>query len=155
MNSNKGKQLLIKKVTSDPKRLFLIDGIGALLTAFSLGIVLIKFEHLFGMPITTLNYLALIACIYALYSITCHLILTKNQTGFLLGIITGNILYCMISIGAVVYHNKSLTPLGWTYFIVEIIIIIALVRLEWITYSNLKYKNKSFSTRTVTFHSKA
>ena len=33
-----------------PKKLFLIDGIGAVLSAFLLGVVLVKLQSLIGMP---------------------------------------------------------------------------------------------------------
>ena len=40
--------------------MFLIDGVGALVSAFMLGVVLTQFDSLFGMPISTLNILRLI-----------------------------------------------------------------------------------------------
>ena len=51
-------RLLINSFYKKPKRLFIIDGIGAITSAFMLGIILVKLENIFGIPSSTLYLLA-------------------------------------------------------------------------------------------------
>ncbi|MEL6140721.1 MAG: hypothetical protein AAFU67_03805, partial [Bacteroidota bacterium] len=55
-------QKILAYTTTHPKQLFLIDGLGATLTAICLGVVLTRLESLFGMPRTILIPLSLVAC---------------------------------------------------------------------------------------------
>ena len=48
----------------NPKKLFLIDSLGALISAVMLGLVLTRFEHIFGMPQNVLYFLSFIACTF-------------------------------------------------------------------------------------------
>ncbi len=57
------------------KQVFLIDGIGAMLTAVLLSQVMAKYESLFGMPLKILYLLAAIALLYSLYSPGCYFLL--------------------------------------------------------------------------------
>ena len=41
---------MINKFVSSPSRIFLVDGLGALLTAFIVGIVFTNFQDSIGMP---------------------------------------------------------------------------------------------------------
>jgi thiol:disulfide interchange protein len=65
-------QQLITQLSAHPKRLFLIDGLGAFLTAFMLGVVLANFESSFGMPLKTLYFLSFLAGLFCLYSFFCY-----------------------------------------------------------------------------------
>ena len=128
---------MLNKIISSPKRLFLIDSIGALLTAFLLGTVLTRFEVVFGMPKTILYYLSLIALLISIYSICCHFLLNGNWKPYLKGIIIANLTYCLMSIGLIVCFYQKLTFIGLFYFISEILIIIILVAVELKTLSKL------------------
>jgi hypothetical protein len=48
-------------LTPNSKKIFLIDGIGALLSAVFLGVILVKFEESFRMPRTILYLLSSVA----------------------------------------------------------------------------------------------
>lgn len=54
--------MTIKKIlewgNANPKKLFQIDGLGAILSAILLGIILVRFERFFGIPVSTLYFLA-------------------------------------------------------------------------------------------------
>ncbi len=113
-----------------PKKLFLIDCLGALLSTFFLFVVLKGFEEYFGMPKDVLNYLAAIAFAFFLYSFTCYYFLKQNWKIFLSIIISVNLLYTLLTLSLVIYHLKSLTPLGITYFVVEMILVVGLVSIE-------------------------
>ena len=121
---------LITKAELNPKKLFLIDGFGALLSAFLLGVVLVKFEEIFGIPTSVLYFLATIPIFFVIYDVFCY---QKHlKIGLLLkGIAVLNILYCCISIGLISYHFSSITILGWTYIIVEIILVSFLAMIEF------------------------
>ena len=51
---------LITIAELNPKKLFLIDGFGAIISAFLLGVVLVKFEEKIGVPVSVLYLLATI-----------------------------------------------------------------------------------------------
>jgi hypothetical protein len=53
------------------KKLFLVDGVGAMTSAAMLGVVLVKFEGTFAMPHSVLYPLSFIACIFSIYSLIC------------------------------------------------------------------------------------
>lgn len=117
-----------------PKQVFLIDAIGALLSAISLGIVLPRFQALIGMPTEVLYVLALMACAFCFFSTFSFLFINHLWRTFLRIIAIVNLLYCLITLGLVLFFFSSLTLLGISYFVIEIIIIVLLVRLEfWYT----------------------
>ncbi|WP_338759292.1 hypothetical protein WAF17_11455 [Bernardetia sp. ABR2-2B] len=128
-------QTAVEKVKSNPKVIFLIDGIGALVTSLSLfGIGFLLQEH-FGMPKNILYVLSSIVAFYAIYSFSCYFFLfdkntTKKWQSYLKVIITANILYCVVMPFLLMFHYESLTVLGISYFIFEIIVILTLVFFE-------------------------
>lgn len=118
-------------MTISPKRLFLIDGLGALLTASLLLFLLARFEPLFGMPRQILHILSSVAAVFAVYSLACHLLVRRNPKAFLRLIAVANAAYCAATAVLVYRHSSRLTALGLAYFIGEIIVIGILVHLEW------------------------
>lgn len=117
--------------TVTPKQLFLIDSFGALLTAFMLGIVLARLESFFGMPRDILYILSLIACVFALYSFICYRFTPVNWPLFLRIIAIANLAYCILTISCIIYLYQLLTIWGLLYFLLECIVIVVLVSIEW------------------------
>lgn len=115
---------------SNFKIIFIIDGFGALLSAFMLGVVLVQFESLFGMPKESLYLLAFLPCLFALYDLFCYLKVKENAAFFLKGIALANLLYCCLSIALVYVHYKQLTNLGFAYFVLELLVILGLVSIQ-------------------------
>lgn len=113
-----------------PGRIFLIDGCGAILSATCLGIIIPMFQELFGMPLQILHVLALIALVFAIYSITCYFLSVQNWKIFLKIIMTANALYCLFTAVLVVYYFPVVTLLGLTYFVMEMIVICLVIWLE-------------------------
>lgn len=112
------------------KKLFLIDGLGALLSAFLLGIILVRFESVFGMLPDVLHFLAAIACVLAAYSLTRYF-LTKTPRGIHFKIIGwANLAYCCLTLAAMLYFSNQISLLGILYFSGEIGIILTLAMLE-------------------------
>lgn len=118
-----------------PKRIFLIDGSGAVLTAFLLGVILTRFEANFGMPRKVLYPLSILACFYAFYSIGCYFFVGRNWRPFLKAIAMANLAYCCLTIGLVISLYPSLTVLGLTYFSGELIVIGGLIFIELLAVS--------------------
>jgi len=112
------------------KYLFIIDAIGAAVTAYFIGIVLVKFDAYFGMPRQVLYVLATIALIFWVYSTCCYLFIKRNFKPFLKLIIFANLLYCCLTIALLFFYFKQLTILGFVYFIGEILVIVGLVLIE-------------------------
>lgn len=123
-------QNIIDHLAGKPKTLFLIDSLGAMLTAFALCVVLIPFNKYFGIPITVLTYLSAIAAYFCIYSTICFFFLKENWSPFIKAISIANVLYCILTIGVVIVHYSILTPIGITYFLVETILICGLVYIE-------------------------
>ena len=113
------------------KNLFLLDGLGAMLSAFLLGIVLVHFEKFFGIPRITLYFLAALPCFFALYDFYCYFKIERKLGELLKGIAIINLLYCCLSIGLAFYHHQLITTMGWGYIILEIIIVATLAIYEW------------------------
>lgn len=131
------KDLLFKWIgqfTKIPRKLFLIDGLGALLSAFLLGIVLVQFESTFGMPRKTLCFLAFLPCLFAIYDFVCYFRFPNHWKFALKGIAIANLGYCCISIGMLVFHFSELTIFGWIYFLVEVFVVAVLAVVElWVS----------------------
>ncbi len=121
---------IIDNLTANSKRLFLIDGSGAFLTAFFLFAILVRFEDSFGMPRRILYFLSFVACIYTIYSFSCYFLIFNKWRPFLKAIILANIIYCFITIGLVIYFYQNLTILGLIYFFLEVIVMSSLIFLE-------------------------
>ena len=121
---------VLKKLYTRPKQLFLVDGLGALLSAFFLGIVLVGFKNHIGMPVNTLYILAIVPVFFAIYSFSCYFLLHNNHRHFLKGIAIANLLYCCMTITLLIYYYQSLTILGLGYFLLEILIIGVIVGVE-------------------------
>lgn len=133
-------QQIINKMILNPRRLFLIDGVGAVLSAIFLGVVLVRFEKIFGMPKEMLYFLAFLPCIFVIYDIYCYLRIQEYQKPFLKIIAFANLIYCCISIAMVFLHYRELTNLGLVYFILEVLIIVILIIIELKTDAKLMSK---------------
>ena len=111
-------------------KLFLIDSLGALLSAVMLGFVLTKYEAFFGMPTDVLHVLAVIPCVFSFYSFLCFLIKTKNERLYLTIIAVANLLYCCLTTTYILFFYSKLTIWGLFYFVAEIIIVVFLAVYE-------------------------
>lgn len=117
-------------LSENPRKLFLLDGIGALVSAFSLGVVLVQLEAFFGIPRNTLYFLAFLPCLFAAYDFYCYWRIKENWRVYLKAIAIVNLLYCVISLALAFYHIEHITFLGWGYIIIEILIVVVLANIE-------------------------
>ena len=120
-------------LTQLPARtLFLIDGFGAMVSAFMLGFVLMNNQPLIGMPVEVLQILASIPCVFAMYSFAGRFIIKGRVEPYLKWIAIANLMYCLTTAGLVLLFLSEMTALGIAYFIVEIIVVVYLSRAELI-----------------------
>jgi len=87
----------LDSINENPARLFLIDGIGALLSAFLLAVVLSGLESVFGIPSSTLYLLASFPVFFAIFDLYSYVKKSPNLQRFLRGIAVLNLLYCVFS----------------------------------------------------------
>ncbi len=113
------------------KQVFLLDAIGAIVTATLLSQVLARYETVFGLNSNILFILAGIACCFAVYSLSCYFFVDEKWKPFLKAIARANLLYCIITLSILFYLYSTITWLGIAYFLGEIIIILLLVRFEF------------------------
>ena len=113
-----------------PKKVFLIDGIGAIISAFMLGFVFVKIQHYIGIPKNILYFLAIIPCFLALYSFGCYYFFPKKWNLYLKIIAVLNLLYCFLTTSLLIILIEKTTFLGVAYFIIEIVILVTLIIFE-------------------------
>lgn len=116
--------------TIHPKKLFLIDSLGALLSALLLGVVLASLESTFGMPPKVLYVLASIAGIFCIHSFLCYSGQTENWRSRMRIIAIANLLYCGLTAGLIIALYPRLTGLGLLYFVLEIMVVAGLAVIE-------------------------
>lgn len=129
---------LIQWGRKNPGRLFLTDGLGALVSALLLGVVLVRLEEVFGIPPPTLYILALFPCLFGIFDLYSYKYAGKNSAHFLKGIAIMNLAYCCLSVGLALYHHESLTFWGWAYILLEVMVVSALASLEYRVAQKLK-----------------
>jgi hypothetical protein len=113
-----------------PKKLFIFDGVGALISAFMLGVLWIRFDHVVGIPTNTLYLLATFPVLFALFDLIAIRQIAARQILFLRIIALANLSYCLLSLGFAWHHHETLTTLGWIYIIAEVIIVASLAYIE-------------------------
>lgn len=128
----------LKNFSIKSKTLFLVDGIGALVTALSLFVINVFLNEYFGMPRSILIYLSAIAIAFCIYSLSCFVLVPQNSKMFLKIIGFANLFYCFLTTVFIFYYYHHLTILGITYFLVEIAVICALVLVELNIFRKLK-----------------
>jgi hypothetical protein len=114
----------------DSRKLFIIDAMGAGLSSFLLGLVLMNNTDIFGIPKETLFVLALIPIIFIIYDVLAVLsMFYRNYISFKI-IAMLNIIYCVISFILCIIDYRSITVIGWLYIIGEILIVIGIALIE-------------------------
>lgn len=121
----------------DHHRLFLLDGLGALLSAGLIAGLLIPRATTFGMPWQTLLLLAALALGLAVYSLSCYRVRPVRWPGFLKSIAVANLTYCLGTIAALIFYREQITTWGLAYFAGECVVILALAGLEFGASKNL------------------
>ncbi len=121
---------VVNRITTNPRKLFLLDSAGAFLDALLLGGLLASFPHFFGMPLEVLYVLATMALLYGVYSLGCAYFIPRLWRRWLLVVVVANVLHGLLTIGLVVYHFQRLTALGLVFFVLEVLTLGVVVFLE-------------------------
>ncbi len=129
---------IINKYNLDHRNIFLTDGLGAFFSTILLFGLLANYEDVFGVPKTTIYWLASPAFAFMLYSLSCYFLNIHKWKSYLILIAVANCLYCIFSLGALVWHHNSLTIIGLMYFVGEIAIVYLLINIEWRIIKNSK-----------------
>ncbi|MGE0786111.1 MAG: hypothetical protein AB7S26_10510 [Sandaracinaceae bacterium] len=109
--------------------ILLVDGVGALLTALSVGLVLPAFAPFIGLPVASLRLLGVVALGFAAFSLGRHFTRTATA-GSLRLIAVANLSYCAVTSALLIVYAHTVTPLGAAYFVGEIVIVVALSARE-------------------------
>ncbi len=109
------------------RNIFLIDGMGAFVTALMIGLILPLFD--IGLSNRILYTLAGVALCYGVYSISCYLLKLDVMSNYLKTIIIANLTYCFFTLALVFYNFESMNLYGLLYFLGEVVVI---VTLSWI-----------------------
>jgi cobalamin synthase len=133
-------QKLVNGFRIRPRKLFLTDGAGALLTA-AMNILLILFEEYIGMPVGMLYYLLAAAVTFAFFSFACYYTNPANPSLSLKIIAIANTFYCLTTLLLVLVFYKRLSIIGLIYFSVEIVVIALLIWVEWATANAIRNSN--------------
>lgn len=120
------------KLASNPSKIFLMDGIGALLSGLLLVFLIAPFEEIFGMPQMVSYQLTIPIWGFMMYSFSCYFLNLKHWKPFLKFIAFANFLYCCLTFCLIFIQFQSLTILGIAYFLSEIIVISLFVGIEWL-----------------------
>ena len=111
----------------DARQIFWIDAGGAVLSILLLLVILPAIQPYMGMPIHVLYTLSLCPILCLLYDGYCLRFADLRNPIWLIGIMTMNTLYCVLSLILLVQHYSELTPFGIFYFISEQRVILGLV----------------------------
>ncbi len=123
-------QYLFDAFQIKPKNIFLVDGVGAFVTALIIYFILNPYNEYIGVASEVLIPLSVIAFVFCIYSISCFFLLKHHWQDFLKIIIAANTIYCLTTISVLFYYQETITTLGLFYFIGEIIVIGTLVFVE-------------------------
>jgi hypothetical protein len=118
------------------RTIFLLDGIGALLSLTFTGLILPHFSEIVGISKNLIYILAIFPAIYTIYSLTCYFFIKPTKPWMLLTIIFGNLIYCLVSCTLILFH-ETLTFIGKSLFFGEILIVLAVIALELKIYRKL------------------
>lgn len=112
------------------RQVFLVDGLGGVLTATLLGLVLPMFHERIGLGPWTLRWLGLAGLGYAVFSLSTYLRSPLRMVPYLRVIILANLAYCVTIAVVLVANRAEVTVLGFVYFAIEVGVILTLVGLE-------------------------
>ncbi|MBX2796744.1 MAG: hypothetical protein KTR31_03715 [Myxococcales bacterium] len=109
--------------------IFLVDGLGAVVSTLSTAFVLPALQPWIGLPREVLIALALPAAVFAAYSLTCWLV-EARVAPWLAAILFANLAYCMVVVVVIAHFVDQITPWGAVYFGGEVAVVGALAVLE-------------------------
>lgn len=114
-----------------PRRVFLLDAVGASITCSILAGILPPFSELFQVDRRMFFILSAYALILFGYSTAIFVLKPTNWVPYLRIIASANAVYCLITFGIIYFFNPTISTLGVVYFVGEAIIILSIAYFEW------------------------
>ncbi len=130
ISMTKNTSPIAQTLTSKPRNVFLLDGLGAMLSALLLVFLIAPLEGIFGMPPEIAMKLSYPAFGFAAYSLGCFTLNPQAWKPFMRVIALANFLYCCLTFTLVVIDFSLLTKLGVAYFLGEIAIVFGVIGIE-------------------------
>jgi hypothetical protein len=125
------QHIIIRYFVKNPQAIFLIDSIGAFLSALCLLIISRFYNDYFGIDPSTLQLLTILPIIFFIYSASSYILIKHSYKSFIQIIAIANLLYCLITLVFISYFFAAISILGLSYFILEIFVIAFVVYLEF------------------------
>lgn len=119
------------------RNIFLLDGVGALLSAGFTGLILIRYSLFLGLSVSLLQSLSLVALGFAAYSLTCYFFVTKTKLWMLAAIMLANLSYGLISL-LIILTKDFITWRGKLVLVSEIVVVLLVVFLEFGVFRKMK-----------------
>ena len=113
------------------KQWFIIDGVGACLSALLLLTVLWNLQELFGIPTRVLMLLVVPPVIFAAYDAYCWFSQSSFAARRLRNMAMANLAYIGFSLSLLLLHLDEITTWGVLYLVGEMIVVFILYLLEW------------------------
>lgn len=126
------QQSIINSFVKKPNTLFLVDSIGAFISAICLLIISRYYSDYFGINHSTFQLLAILPIVFCIYSASCFLFVKRCFKPFIQIIALANLLYCLITLILLGTLFAEITILGLSYFVVELVIIGIIVYIEFL-----------------------
>ena len=123
-------------ISLSTRNVFLLDCIGAGVTAVLMLIFSIFFEDVLGIQSNHFLLLSLIATIYVFYSFICFKLVRTITSNMLLLIMLGNLMHCLLIVPVICYINDT-TSLAYVYFFLEASVVGILVLIEREAYKRI------------------
>lgn len=114
-----------------PRRIFALDGAGALFTAFLLGLVLVRFSAAFGVSERTFHFLAGFAAAICIHSFVVAAAGPSDWVPRLRAVAAINMTYAAVVLIVVAARLGTITLLGIAYFVGEAVVIGGIGAFEW------------------------
>jgi hypothetical protein len=113
-----------------PKNMLLVDAIGALVSAVSLGVLLPYFQSFIGLPLHLLYVLAFIAVIFLIISLSSFFCGNCEYHKRLKMMAKFNLLYILLTWLLIILYFAEISNYGLLYFAAETIVVLVLVKFE-------------------------
>ena len=111
-----------------------LDAAGAALSSLLLGAVLPSLHDRLGLSPGVFRALALGAGVFLLYDLLALRAPRDVHPRRLLGILLANLAYCGVTSSLLLVHWGTITPLCAGYFLLELLVLVALIAFEWRVY---------------------
>ena len=119
------------------KTVFLFDGVGALMSALILGVVLPAYQEFIGMPAHILYVLCSAPAVFSIYDFYAFKYAEHEDPKWFKRMIIANVSYCVVAGFLFVRHFGDLTGWGVAFFLGEQAVLMALVYYERLVFIRL------------------